>query len=226
MMSCPTCRTKFDPTFTLHCPACGRPADPGAASSAAPDVSSEVADPVMPPPRPRRRFARLGRALAVRAVVAAAVLMGSVAWSLITDGGESEAIPVPVELEARPEGYVAVSDLATGDCVMWPTEEDEFYGLVRLPCTESHDAEMYAVLDYPATEEEEYLGSDPISDWSVQACFEEFAGYVGTAYEDAEHLEFTFFAPTEASWRKFDDRVVQCLIFRVDETALTGSVRS
>jgi hypothetical protein len=90
----------------------------------------------------------------------------------------------------------------------------------------AHDAEVFALVDHPAESGAAYPGNDTVADWAIQACYEVFEPYVGRSYEDAHELDYTFFTPTELGWRKYDDRAIQCLIFKVDESTLVSSVRA
>ncbi len=234
MKSCPNCRTKVDSTFTLHCPECGTSIDPSVASMPVPraqpagdDPGVDLAGPEYQHGRGPSGVGRFFRGIGLRMLVAGVVLGGSALWGAITDADADPASAQDTALAETSLGdSVSASELAIGDCMMWPDGEDSFFSLERRSCDMPHDAEMYALVSYPADDAQEYPGNDPIAEWSVQACYEQFESYVGRSYEDAQALDFTFFTPTEVGWRKYADREVQCVIYNIDESPLVGSVRA
>jgi hypothetical protein len=212
---CPNCRVRVDPTFTTHCPECGTSLTPDVASMIVP--GADVTPPTPPGTGHFKHWIGLGVGVAiVLVVILPVIVVAAIAWEGRSDGGEV------VE-----SGLVDAFSLAVGDCIEWPGSEEtyEFDEIGVLPCDQPHDAEVYAVASYPLGPDAGYPGDDVIGDWSVDTCHAAFAGYTGQSYEEAEDLEFTFFTPTEAGWNSQDDRVVQCLVFRVDEAKISGSVR-
>ena len=244
MKSCRNCRTKFDPTFTLHCPECGASIDPSvdsmtvptpepASSSRPSDAAAESAGPAGE--ALRRSGVGVGgrfvRRLGIRLVIALiAIGVGGVV-SYFDDRPSDD--PTAVTFESVSAGDFALgdpvgaSDLAVGDCVNWPPDDAEtFETLERLDCGLPHDAEVFALVDHPAASDADYPGNDSVAEWGVQACYEQWTPYVGRTYEDVPDLDYTFFTPTELGWAKYDDRAIQCLIFNIDETTLLSSVRA
>jgi hypothetical protein len=248
MKSCPNCRTKFDPTFTMFCPECGTSVDPSVGSMSVPKpepvengaraaegvaVASEVpADGPAAEALRRRRPAsggRLLRTVGIRVVVAVVFLAIGGLVGLFDDGTDP-AVDVTFEQVETADSslgdLVSASALAAGDCINWPSDDGEtFAALERLDCVHAHDAEVYALVDHPAEPGAAYPGNDTVADWALQACYEVFEPYVGRSYEDSPELDYTFFTPTELGWRKYDDRAIQCLIFNVDQSTLVSSVR-
>jgi hypothetical protein len=212
--SCPNCRAKVDPTFTTHCPECG--------TSLSPDVASMAVPGPTPIPPGKAGLSRFLRGVVLRVAVAGAVLAAGAGWAAFTQAGRSESGEV---IDA---GLLDAFALAVGDCIDWPSIEDvyEFGEVTAIPCEKPHDAEVYALASYPLAPGTGYPGDDVVGDWSVDACYQAFSGYIGRTYEEAEELDFTFFTPTEAGWNSQDDRVVQCVVFRVDEARMSGTVRS
>lgn len=212
--SCPNCRARVDPTFTTHCPECG--------TSITPDVASMTVPGAVITPPVKAGVSRFFKGIVLRLAVAGIVLAAGAGWSAWSEADRSDAGEV---IDA---GLLDAFSLAPGDCIEWPSSDDvyEFDEVEALPCGKLHDAEVYALASYPLEPGAAYPGDDVIGDWSVDACYAAFSGYVGRTYEEAEELDFTFFTPTEAGWNDQGDRVVQCLVFRVDEAEMTGSVRS
>ena len=86
-------------------------------------------------------------------------------------------------------------------------------------CATAHDSELYAVVDLP---DGAWPGQEAVDASAEQACLDQFAGYVGVAY-DQSALEFAYLPPDDTSWAA-GDRQVGCLA--VDPAGpLTGSVR-
>lgn len=212
--NCPNCRARVDPTFTTHCAECG--------TSLSPDVTSMTIPGAVGTHAARAGLSLFLRGVVLRLAVAGVVLAAGAVWAAAEQADRSD---VGVVIDA---GLVDAFALAVGDCIDLPGSEDvyEFDEVQALPCEKSHDAEVYALASYPLDPGAEYPGDDVIGDWSVDACYDQFAGYVGRTYEEAEELDFTFFTPTEAGWNGDNDRIVQCLVFRVDEAQMSGSVRA
>lgn len=250
MKSCSNCRTKFDPTFTLHCPDCGTSIDPSVGSMTvpkpepvgggrpadrgAPDIGGVPAGPAGDALRrsgiPSAR-GRLLKRIGVRVALAAVALSIGGVISYVEDRGSGLPTNVTFDtIEAADFAlgdFVNAAELSIGDCVNWPADgEDTFQSLERLDCARPHDAEVFALVDHPANPDEEYPGSDTVADWGLQACYEEFAPYVGQTYEQAKGLDYTFFTPTELGWTKYDERLIQCLIFKLDDSTLMGTVQA
>lgn len=214
VINCPNCRAKVDPTFTTHCAECGTSVVSGVESMAVPGSPT-------PTSGQPSGFGRFMRGVAFRVVVAGVVLGAGAIFAAATSADRDDTG------EITDPGSVDAFDLAVGDCIQWPTAEptEEFDTVSATTCTEPHDAEVYALVEHPAGPKDAYPGSTVIEEWAVDACYDEFAGYVGRTYEAAEELDFTFFQPTEAGWAR-NDRVVQCVIFRVDEGRMNASVKT
>lgn len=212
--SCPNCRARVDPTFTTHCPECATSLDPDVASMTIPGAVTTAPA--------KAGMTRFLRGIVLRLAVAGVVLAAGAGWAASTEADRSD------DGEVIDAGLVDAFALAVGDCLDWPGSEDvyEFDEVQALPCEKSHDAEVYALASYPLDPGAEYPGDDVMGEWSVDACYDAFAGYVGRTYEEAEELDFTFFTPTEAGWNGDNDRVVQCLVFRVDQAQTSGTVRA
>jgi len=77
-----------------------------------------------------------------------------------------------------------------------------------VPCSESHDEEVYFEFEL---EEGDFPGEDAITAKSDERCHTEFEPFVGIAYEESV-LDFFSFQPTAQGWDD-GDRVVQCVIW-------------
>ncbi len=116
----------------------------------------------------------------------------------------------------------AVADvftLAVGDCLDLSEQADEtaVETLPTVPCTEPHDAQVYAEqtldMDELPVEDELFALAD-------QFCYDQFAGYVGLSYEESV-LEVQYLYPTQESWDAGDD-VLQCVLVNPGEPLSTS----
>jgi hypothetical protein len=107
-----------------------------------------------------------------------------------------------------------------GDCINLP-EENLVESLEAVPCSQSHDAEVYHLFDMTGAS---FPGDSAVGDAAAAGCFDAFHPFVGKAYEYSE-LHFNAFMPNEDSWNEVDDREIACLIVTLDSSKLTGSMR-
>lgn len=115
---------------------------------------------------------------------------------------------------------VSVFDAAPEECFVTPEEVTaEISELSRVDCTEPHDQEAYAVVDYDG---DDFPGEVALKDFADGACATEFAPYVGIDYRDST-LFFTYLLPSARSWEG-DDRSVTCFVTTTGEP-LTASVK-
>jgi len=110
--------------------------------------------------------------------------------------------------------------IRTGDCLNLP-EESLVQSVEALPCSQSHDAEAYAVFDVAGTS---YPGASVIDEAAIDGCLAAFHPFVGTSYELSQ-LELFWLEPTEESWNELDDREIVCMVTTMDGSSLTGSMR-
>lgn len=119
-------------------------------------------------------------------------------------------------------------NIAVGDCANNPElvedvaegETGVFTEITVLPCSEPHELEAYARTDLPNGD---FPGDTEIEILADEFCYEEYAGFVGTEYEESS-LYFQFFTPTKASWSFDGDREILCLISGEEDELLTGSM--
>lgn len=153
---------------------------------------------------------------AVRRVTAAAMAAG-VAFlggcSLFGDDDESTT--------------VSVFDVEPGDCFLAPaTITIELTDLRSVDCTEPHEQEAYAVVEYVSPDGSapgSFPGEAALNDFADGACIEHFAEYVGVDYRDSD-LFFTYLLPSARGWEHGKDRDVTCFITTTGEQ-MTASVR-
>ncbi|MDJ0924734.1 MAG: septum formation family protein [Acidimicrobiia bacterium] len=124
-----------------------------------------------------------------------------------------------------------VDEIAVGDCLNTP-EDDVFYEIDPIDCTEPHDLEVFALVDLSTVGSEfsfaaSYPGDDAVYDAAYNECWDEFERYVGVPYEDSV-LYMDAFTPTFEGWEEVDDRIANCVLFEVnaDATEMIKSSRS
>lgn len=112
-----------------------------------------------------------------------------------------------------------VFSLKVGDCMDSGETDGEVSSVKAIPCSDEHDAEIYA--EY-SVEGDEFPGADELAEQADEFCYTEYEPFVGLAYEDSAHDYFPF-TPTEDSWKQMDDRVVQCVI--VSQEPVTSTLK-
>jgi hypothetical protein len=195
-------------------PAYGQPVPPPGFSSPAP-----------PRPGPRRGL------LIGLAVVVAVLLVGAVMWLFVAVSGDDADVgsdgSVPGAGTEDFQGDTDVYDLVVGDCFDDPTlfsdELVEVDSVDSVPCSEGHDAEVYAVTDLPQGSDEPFPGDDEVDSLADKVCWKAFGSYVGTAYDDSE-LYYSYYLPLETSWAQ-GDRMVTCMLTDYDGASLEGSMK-
>ncbi|MDA0256261.1 MAG: septum formation family protein, partial [Chloroflexi bacterium] len=126
-------------------------------------------------------------------------------------------------------GDLGVFDVRLGDCFDDPPsiaegEDIEVDSLVAVPCSEPHDNEVYALLDYPAGDDEPYPGTTALEEYGLGVCFSAFRSYVGRVYESSD-LDFFSLTPRRDGWEQINDREIICALYEVDLGRLTGSMK-
>ena len=122
-------------------------------------------------------------------------------------------------------GGKSVFSLEVGDCFDdSPSQAAELSEVDEIPCSESHDNEVYAVGDHPASSDAPYPGGDALDDYSTGYCLSEFDNYVGIDYQDSR-LDLAYFSPTRDGWEDDDDREVACFLYDLNLAKLTGSMK-
>ena len=116
----------------------------------------------------------------------------------------------------------SVNEIVVGDCFNLP-EETEFYEVDPIDCAELHEVEVFSLLDLSLVSTEfssvaSYPGDDAVYEAAYDACWADFAGYVGFPYEDSV-LWMDAFTPTLEGWNEVDDRIVNCVVFEVNADA-------
>lgn len=202
----------------------------------------QLPPPPTPPvaPRPSGGAVPIWAVMLIGALVVVAVLLGAVAVTGGDDAPEADG-PGARPFEAVDDVLgddpaspptsaprVFATDLAVGDC--WndagglPLLEvtDELAGSVEVPCTDPHQAEVYAIVDHPARPDEPFPGDDAVARWADEQCFIRFEAFVGLPYADSVR-DIMFHYPSPRSWL-LGDRQSICSVFPVDDSRPTGTL--
>jgi hypothetical protein len=120
------------------------------------------------------------------------------------------------EITAAAEADVFTVEV--GDCLDFSSGDmaEEVSSLPTVPCTDEHDAEIYAETELPE-------GDFPtdIQEQAAQFCYDEFAPFVGLSYEEST-LDIQPMTPLQDGWEQADDRVIQCILMSPE--MVTGSL--
>ncbi|GMA24660.1 hypothetical protein GCM10025864_24190 [Luteimicrobium album] len=114
-------------------------------------------------------------------------------------------------------GDTDVYSLRVGDCLLsdsgdfdsTATASTAVDSVPVTPCSDPHDAEIYAETMLPAGE---YPGDDAVGEQADDFCDAQFTALTGLDYEDAPSLDFSEYTPTEDGWNGDGDRLVQCVL--------------
>jgi len=189
----------------------------------------------MPPPGyavpgqpPKKAGSRTRTALIAVAIVVLGLVGLTVIGALAGDpeeGDESVLDRLPDIL--GPE----LPDFEVGDCFDDNSDVPDITGtslieaaVEQVPCSGTHDAEVYFVFDHPAPPDSPYPGDGPIFDTSIARCMEQFEGFVGAPYETSA-LDVYFLAPSPEGFSRLDDRKIVCAVVNLDTTPLAGGTQ-
>jgi len=185
--------------------------------------------PLPSPPRPDRRTVVLAAVIAG----AAGLLIGAVVGGLVVFALGTSGVFNPDPLTRGPGGKLARFDLAVGQCANGKVEPGSGFGRdAAVPCSESHDFEVYASTVPPGralSEEQDgdravrYPNADDLAAFADDHCLLAFEGFVGSDF-DGSDLDFTGIIPSRAAWEA-GDRTVACALWQADGDSMVGSAR-
>jgi len=152
---------------------------------------------------------RTRRALMVAgaAVTVSVALTGCGAINSILGSGSGDADRDDETGQVTESASVDVFSVKLGDCML-----DTGTGMLTdasiLPCTDSHDQEVYYEITMP---DGDFADADINA--AAQECIgDAYTAFVGLGYQESA-LDVTTLTPTKESWEQSNDRVIQCLIF-------------
>jgi len=124
-------------------------------------------------------------------------------------------------------GASSVFHLQTGECFHSSAgtagRTVEVKDMSSVPCADTHDGEVFAVVTHPAAKGLAYPGDEAVADFAAAECLQRFPAYTGGSYDDSD-LEVASVRPGHDSWVDKSDREVACVLYKKDAT-LTGSRR-
>ena len=238
MVRCPTCNKKIDTSFYGACLDCGTmlpiegqetpppPPLPEPVPVVRTTESDDAPETVAPSGRVEASgpglLSRIGGGLLIRLVLVGVFVGGGAIWGFFTNADRDSGGAI---VEA---GTLDADELQVGDCLDWPGsggDDVEVFDSVRArPCSEPHDMEVYAVLEYPSVSGTVYPGDEVLTDWGFDKCFGGFQQYIGASYQSVPDIDITIFWPSEDAWDQ-DDRTVHCLMVAYEDgDKLTGSL--
>ena len=118
-------------------------------------------------------------------------------------------------------GEVGAFRIRLGDCIASMAEEGLFESVNAVPCSEPHEAEVYAAFNL-ADADAAWPGTAAVDRQADQGCYDRFSAFVGTSYERSMY-GYGSMTPTKDSWEQIDDREVLCMITTIDGSLSTGS---
>ena len=115
----------------------------------------------------------------------------------------------------------AAVDLEVGDCFDAPSYVGEVDEVPHHPCTDQHDAEVFFVADYPASDA--FPGEDAFDAFTDANCVPAFATYTGLDFYASDY-DIGVLYPTEEGWGQGDHEIA-CYAVRTDAAKMTTSIR-
>ena len=114
--------------------------------------------------------------------------------------------------------------LVEGDCFLpsdEPFEDIDFDSTIEwVDCDSPHQGELYAWTLIPDAAGTAYPGLDTVGEAASDYCLSEFAGYVGSDFDDS-FLEYWYYYPTETGWE--DRPYFMCAVRDPDGEPLVGT---
>jgi hypothetical protein len=121
---------------------------------------------------------------------------------------------------------ISVFELEVGTCFDDPAfaadESSTIGDTTAVQCFDPHDAEVFAVVAFTQTDEDDYPGEEAVQDYADDQCFDRFEDFVGIPYEESA-LDIATIWPTEDSWAE-GDREAVCSVFHVENQKLEGTM--
>jgi hypothetical protein len=152
-----------------------------------------------PPPAGRRGVRGIGKVIGLVFVGFWVLgLFGGIAEGFFA-GWTDSATPAPTRSpDPTPTtgSVIPFDEIAVGDCLVLPVE-DEFSELRRVPCDTPHGGEVFLVAAHP---DGAYPTDEAFGEFIATVCPSAFESWTGSAYEDQDVLDYSWFTPTEESW--------------------------
>lgn len=243
---CPNCEREVDDSLTW-CPFCGtelpkpdhpsppaatpppvplavptepEPADAGHTAYPPPGTEERTGDPFLDGSAPDGTVGTRPATRSAAPLVAVAGLLvllgaGAAAFFAFRGGDDAEDL----------SGDVSVHAMEVGMCWNDPSSAGlgatEVLEVDAVPCSEPHDNEVYALVDYPASGGAPFPGEAAIETAAFDLCRSAFEPFTGTAYEQSI-LDIFYIYPTLDTWLE-GDREIVCSLYRIDVARMVGS---
>nr|WP_241732225.1 septum formation family protein [Galbitalea soli] len=108
-------------------------------------------------------------------------------------------------------GEIATGRLTVGQCVDDRHTAGTLATVPVVPCSAAHDSEVFDVFALP---DGAFPGDAEVTHRAITGCSAAFTTFTGVAPASTVTLDFSWFFPTAASWKR-GDRGIQCLVFSV-----------
>lgn len=118
-------------------------------------------------------------------------------------------------------GTLSPEKLRVGDCANDPLggSGDAVDSVSVLPCSEPHNAEVYALPELPAGE---YPGDEQVKELGNEACAGAFEAYIGVDFQDSKYDGNALY-PSKESYA--DDRTATCFVQPANGEKVTGTLK-
>lgn len=147
-------------------------------------------------------------------------IVGAVVWGLVAVvAGIGFFLSSVLPFEGAALGRVdAAASTEVGACLLGPDGDPSLATVVD--CANDHDGEVYRVLHLEGME---WPGADEVDMRADDACYGEFAAYVGRSYDFSDY-DYAYFLPDQAEWQAGEHRVV-CVVMTGPGDTRFGSAR-
>ena len=115
-------------------------------------------------------------------------------------------------------------ELKVGDCFDVPPGAGDISDVQHHPCTESHTGEVFTIVTHSAAKGTPVLSESQLIDYLGTSCAPAFVSYIGAEAVSVGALDFGVFYPSDKDWLD-GDRDMTCYAYRLDEAALSTSVK-
>lgn len=149
---------------------------------------------------------------------------GSTTTAAAQDVTSTTASTLPPLEPGQQELWVFTLEL--GDCFnerIRSASGDEVETIVKVPCEDAHDNEVYASEEFPGELGGTYPGNSVLTGEADSTCLDAFESFVGTIYVLSE-LEIATAVPSLESWID-GDRSLACILFDASGEKLVGTMR-
>ena len=148
----------------------------------------------------------------------------AVAWTNVTLCALIAVAIAGVALFTPPGRRVDFARLKPGDCFNRATVGATVVTVRVVPCTNTHQHEVFGVVQYPAAQGAPFPGRDDIQLVATSLCAGPFQTYLTNA-QLPEGLRFGFVYPEQKRWSK-GDRTIICEVFEATGKARSSSIRA